>query len=62
MKDRVSAWLLLVLLVGFPTVAYALDIGGTFAVFFKIIGAFFKLAFGLILAIGMLYMLFKKKA
>ena len=61
MKDRVSGWLLLVLLVGFPTVAYALDIGGTFADFFKVIGAFFKLIFGLILAIGIIYLLVKKK-
>ena len=61
MKDCVSAWLILVLLVGFPTVAYALDIGGAFADFFKLIGAAFKLIFGLILVIGILYMLVKKK-
>jgi hypothetical protein len=61
MKDRVSVWLVLVLLVGFPSVAYALDTGGTFADFFKLIGALFKLTFGLILFVGILYMLFKKK-
>ena len=62
MKDRVSAWLLLVLLVGLPTVAYALDVGGTFDVGFQLIGAAFKLVFGLLLAIGIIYMLVKKKA
>lgn len=61
MKDRVSVWLIVVLLVGFPTVAYALDIGGAFADFFKLIGALIKLIFGLILLIGIIYLLFKKK-
>jgi hypothetical protein len=61
MKDRVSAGLLLVMLAGLPTLAHALDIGGTFTEGFNIIAAFFKLAFGLLLAIGILYMLFKKK-
>jgi hypothetical protein len=61
MKDRVSVWLLLVLLIGFPTVAYALDIGGIFTDFFKIVGAFFKLIFGLILLVGIIYLLVKKK-
>ncbi|MGI4867576.1 MAG: hypothetical protein ACRYFZ_26890 [Janthinobacterium lividum] len=61
MKDRISVWLIVVLLVGFPTVAHALDIGGIFTDFFKVIGAFFKLIFGLILAIGIIYLLVKKK-
>jgi hypothetical protein len=61
MKNRVSAWLLLVLLIGFPTTAYALGVGGAFAEVFKAIGAFFKLIFGLILLVGIIYLLVKKK-
>lgn len=46
MKDRISAGLLLVMLAGLPTLAHALDIGGTFTEGFNIIAAFFKLALG----------------
>lgn len=60
MKNRVGAGLLLVLLTGFPTLAHALDIGGASADIAKAIGAFVKLIFGLILFVGILYMLFKK--
>jgi hypothetical protein len=35
MKNRVSAWLIVMLLGGLPIVAHALDIGGTFAVLFE---------------------------
>lgn len=61
MKDRVIACLILVLLVGLPTVAYALDVGGIFAEGFQLIGAVVKLVFGLVLVIGIIYMLVKKK-
>jgi len=61
MKDCVSAWLILVLLVGFPTVAYALDIGGTFVILFKVFAVALMPVFLLILAIVLIYKFVKKK-
>jgi hypothetical protein len=64
MKDRVSAWLLLVLLVGLPTLAYAGEADHVFAGVGKTIELVFKLVkaiFMLIVAIGLIYMIFNKK-
>ena len=60
MKYRVSVWLILVLLVGLPTLAHASDIGGAFADIFKAIGVLFKLIVGLLVVGGIVYLLVKK--
>ena len=61
MKNRVSAWLIVVLSVGFPTVAHALDIGGTIAILFKIAAVALMLVLGPILVIVMIYKYVKRK-
>jgi len=50
-----------VLLVGFPTVAHALDIGGTIAILFKIAAVALMLVLGLILIIVIIYKYVKRK-
>jgi hypothetical protein len=60
MKDRVSAWLLLVLLIALPTLVHASDIGGAFADIFKAIGVLVKLIMGLLVVGVIIYLLVKK--
>jgi len=60
MKDRVSGWLLL-LLFGFPSLAYASEVGHIMDTWFKIIGIFIKVLFYFIVAIGVIYLFVKKK-
>jgi hypothetical protein len=57
----VRGGLVLVLLVGLPTWAYALNIGGMFTDFFKAIAALFKLLVGLTVLIWIICLLVKKK-
>jgi hypothetical protein len=61
MKNRRSVWLLVVLLVGFPTLAYALDISGTIGILFEVLIMALMPVFVLILAIVLLYKYVKKK-
>jgi hypothetical protein len=62
MKNRVSVWLILVLLVGSPTLAYALDISGTFAVLFEALVVVLMPVVVLILAIALIYKFVKRRA
>ena len=61
MKDRRSVWLLVVLLVGFPTLAYALDISGTIGILFEVFAMALMPVVVLVLAIGLLYKYVKNK-
>jgi ACR3 family arsenite efflux pump ArsB len=59
MRDRVSVWLILLLL-GLPSLAYASEVGHIIDTWFKIIGIAIKVIFYFIVAIGLIYMLVKK--
>jgi hypothetical protein len=59
MKDRVSVWLILLLL-GLPSLAYASEVGHIMDTWVKIIGITIKVAFYLLVAIGVIYMFVKK--
>jgi hypothetical protein len=61
MGNRVNACLILGLIAGLPTLACALDVGGSVTEVSKGIAAVFKLIFGLLLAISIIYLLVKKK-
>jgi hypothetical protein len=60
MKDRVSVWLLLLLL-GLPSLAYASEVGHIMDTWFMIIGIALKAIFYFIVVIGVIYLLVKKK-
>jgi hypothetical protein len=60
MRDRVSVWLILLLL-GLPSLTYAGEVGHIIDTWFKIIGIVIKVIFCFIVAIGVIYMLVKKK-
>jgi hypothetical protein len=59
MKDRVSMWLILLLL-GLPSLAYASEVGHIMDTWFMIIGGAIKAIFYFIVAIGVIYMLVKQ--
>jgi uncharacterized membrane protein len=61
MKDRRSVWLIVMLLVGFPAGAYALDISGTIGILFEILAMALMPVFVLILVIVLIYKFVKKK-
>ncbi len=61
MKDRVSVWLLLLLL-GLPGLAHASEVGHIMDTWVMLIGVAIKGIFYFIVAAGVIYLLVKKKA
>jgi uncharacterized membrane protein len=61
MKDSVKGWLILVLLVGFPTGAYALDISGTIGILFGVLAMALMPVVVLVLVIVVIYKYVKNK-
>jgi hypothetical protein len=59
MKDRVSVWLILVLL-GLPSLAYASEVDHIMDTWFMLIGGAIKAIFYFIVAIGVIYLLVKQ--
>jgi hypothetical protein len=60
MKDRVRVWLLLLLL-WFPNLAHASEVGHIMDTWFNIIGIVIKIIFCFLVVIGVIYLLVKKK-